>query len=104
MRDKPSLFGGTKRSDPFAAPQLLLPTASVLIRELPLDYVAQPASWPEAHPGPNPAAPQRRISNPLVQMEKEKMTLGKPRDFPRCGLCACVCLLLALLPLQTLVH
>eukprot|EP00904_Undaria_pinnatifida_P002064 jgi/Undpi1/11859/HiC_scaffold_4.g01558.m1 len=60
-------------------------TSSVLIRELPLDYVAQPASWPEAHPGPNPAAPQRRISNPLVQMEKEKMTLGKPRDFPSYG-------------------
>lgn len=83
----PSLLEGKKRCDILHRPVTLCdPVASVLIRELPLEHVAEPASWPEAHPGPSPAVPQRRTDNPFVQVETEKITLGKPKDFPRCVL------------------
>lgn len=77
-------------------------TSSVLIRELPLEYVARPATWPEPHvsglglgggsgggsggsggssppPGVAPA-----VENPLLPVEGGEVRLGKPRDFPRC--------------------
>lgn len=68
-------------------------TSSVLIRELPLEYVARPATWPEpraswghcaggagaavSSPSPPP------VENPLLRVEGAVVRLGKPRDFPR---------------------
>lgn len=78
-------------------------TSSVLIRELPLDYVARPATWPAPHlPGfgfgdgggsgsggssSSSSSPllTSPVDNPLVPVEAGEVRLGKPRDFPRCG-------------------
>lgn len=63
---------------------------SVLIRELPLEYVTHPPTWPEVHPscfdGPDSAASTqgRGIENALVNVEGGTVTLGKPKEFPRC--------------------
>lgn len=64
-------------------------TSSVLIRELPLEYVARPATWPEPYVsgGGGGAIPPSMppVENPLVRVEGAVVNLGKPRDFPRYG-------------------
>lgn len=60
-------------------------TSSVLIREMPLEFVSRPATWPEPHiSGDGDAFSEARVDNPLVGVEGGAVRLGKPRDFPRC--------------------
>lgn len=61
--------------------------ASVLIRELPLEYVSHPATWPEAYSSGSSNAPSPSpVDNSLVRVEAGSVTLGKPTHFPRCAL------------------
>lgn len=63
-----------------------LETSSVLIRELPIEHVTKPAHWPEfqgiektSRPAPVPD------ENPLIQVASDKVSLGKPKDWPSFG-------------------
>lgn len=86
-----------------------LETSSVLIRELPLEYVTRPPTWPEPHvtggggggagagAGAGDAGALSPSStppgeNPLVRVEGGVVTLGKPKDFPRCDKYINVCM------------
>lgn len=68
-----------------------LETSSVLIRELPLEYVIRPATWPEPHltggggrdAGALSPSSTPPVETPLVRVEGGVATLGKPTDFPR---------------------
>ncbi|CAM9235555.1 unnamed protein product [Scytosiphon promiscuus] len=61
-------------------------TSSVLIREMPLEYVARPATWPAPHVhGDGDCLTQTPADNPLVGVEGGAVRLGKPRDFPSFG-------------------
>lgn len=54
---------------------------SVLIRELPLEYVARPPGWPRHHPCHDSAS--TTTENTLIHVEAGSVTLGKPNQFPR---------------------
>lgn len=88
-------------------------TSSVLIRELPLEYVARSATWPQPHvsgfgfgfgdgdgdvnggrSGGSPP-PRPLVDNPLLPMEGGVVRLGKPRHFPRCDSMQCYVLAVA---------
>lgn len=59
-------------------------TSSVLIREMPLEYVARPATWPEPHISRDgDHFSKAAVDNPLLGVEGGAVRLGKPRDFPR---------------------
>eukprot|EP00752_Nemacystus_decipiens_P010073 g8977.t1 len=79
-------------------------TSSVLIRELPLEYVARPPTWPGPYvselgagsaggsgsgssgKGGTPSTlPGPPVDNPLLPVEGGDVRLGKPRDFPSFG-------------------
>ena len=75
----------------FEHERIHIETSSVLMRELPLRCVAQPAEWPRYHPsaltgvsgaGPDPATLPR---NELVPQPAGSVTLGKPASFPTFG-------------------
>jgi len=76
----------------FEHERIHLETSSVLMRELPIQYVRQPDSWPtvllRSEPQPN-AWPQAGIhypaSNPMVAVEAGTVRLGKPRSWPSFG-------------------
>jgi 5-histidylcysteine sulfoxide synthase/putative 4-mercaptohistidine N1-methyltranferase len=63
-----------------------LETSSVLIRELPIDLVAKPPSWPDSYPleprQPPPGGGGEPRSAPVAG---GSVTLGKSRDFPTFG-------------------
>lgn len=60
-----------------------LETSSVLIRELPLEFVTRPSLWPMEHPSAgvssvkSPTEDMDYPSNPLLQVEGETVTLGR---------------------------
>ncbi|CAN0182009.1 unnamed protein product [Ectocarpus sp. 6 AP-2014] len=65
-------------------------TSSVLIRELPLEHVSRPATWPAPHVPDSDGSSDRSqtpppIENPLVRVEGGVVRLGKPKDFPSFG-------------------
>lgn len=66
----------------FEHERIHLETSSVLLRELPLEYLARPAAWPQNAPA-DPAASYA----PLILRTREatQVQLGKPRDFPTFG-------------------
>ncbi|CAN0523720.1 unnamed protein product, partial [Ectocarpus sp. 8 AP-2014] len=61
-------------------------TSSVLIRELPLEHVSRPATWPAPHvpdsDGSDRSQTSPPVENPLVRVEGGAVRLGKPKDFP----------------------
>ena len=70
---------------PFSPPSLSLrihiETSSVLIRQLPVDYLECPPNWKYAPiSSPTPAG-----TNAFVKVNEEEITLGKPNDFPTYG-------------------
>lgn len=58
-----------------------LETSSVLIRQLPIYMVVKPAGWKYAAVKSVPAVTE----NPFIVVESNKVTLGKPTDFPSYG-------------------
>jgi 5-histidylcysteine sulfoxide synthase len=58
-----------------------LETSSVLIRQLPIDYVKKPANWKYAPLSMDSGAGE----NVLVKVPGGRVTVGKPRDFPSYG-------------------
>lgn len=65
----------------FEHERIHLETSSVLIRELPLDRVAQPTAWPARAPLPT----SDTHDNPFVAIEGGTVQLGKPLDAPTYG-------------------
>jgi formylglycine-generating enzyme required for sulfatase activity len=62
-------------------PRIHLETSSVLIRQLPIDYVKKPANWKYAPLSMDSGAGE----NVLVKVPGGRVTVGKPRDFPSYG-------------------
>jgi len=67
-----------------------LETSSVLMRELPISYVAPPSTWPSPHPARSDAArvPQEGKDYPPIKLryvEGGTVPLGKSRSFPTYG-------------------
>ena len=69
----------------FEHERIHLETSSVLIRELPLELVQEPAAWPAAHAAGGPAAPPEAAAPTLVAIAGGPLELGKPADFPTFG-------------------
>ncbi|CAM9128118.1 unnamed protein product [Sphacelaria rigidula] len=67
----------------FEHERIHIETSSVLIRELPLEYVSHPATWPKTHPV-STSSPDC-CDESLLHVEAGSVTLGKPRDFPSFG-------------------
>lgn len=63
----------------FEHERIHLETSSVLIRELPIDYVKKPEFWP-AYYADN--TPDTFTENTLIPVGATQITLGKPEDFP----------------------
>jgi 5-histidylcysteine sulfoxide synthase/putative 4-mercaptohistidine N1-methyltranferase len=59
-----------------------LETSSVLMRELPLQFVKTPLGWPDLKLESSQA---KAPDNALVTVESGHVTLGKPKDFPTFG-------------------
>lgn len=67
----------------FEHERIHLETSSVLMRELPIEYVRKPVGWPDYYvPKTHPNAAQQNRMIPLPACE---VTLGKPRDWPSFG-------------------
>jgi 5-histidylcysteine sulfoxide synthase/putative 4-mercaptohistidine N1-methyltranferase len=58
-------------------------TSSVLIRELPIEWVRRPAEWPASPASASP--PFDPLELRLVDVEEQEVILGKPRDWPAYG-------------------
>lgn len=70
----------------FEHERIHLETSSVLIRELPLEFVRHPETFPLPHPGIYDAStPGGRPSFRQVSPGKKMVKLGKPRNFPTFG-------------------
>ncbi|MEX2130754.1 MAG: 5-histidylcysteine sulfoxide synthase, partial [Pseudohongiellaceae bacterium] len=75
----------------FEHERIHLETSSVLIRELPLQYVRTPGNWPatftpDDHSAIRPVAGQDYpAENPLLEVSACAVDLGKPRDWPSFG-------------------
>lgn len=76
----------------FEHERIHLETSSVLMRELPPQYLKTPENWPRvllnAKPQPNtaPVAGEHYpADNPMVAVAKSSVRLGKPRDWPSFG-------------------
>ncbi|MGE0708222.1 MAG: 5-histidylcysteine sulfoxide synthase [Planctomycetota bacterium] len=76
----------------FEHERIHLETTSVLIRELPVEWLRRPSQWPQDAP----AAPARQGAfpplagehfprNPLVEVAGGAVALGKPREWPSYG-------------------
>ena len=75
----------------FEHERIHLETSSVLMRELPPQYLTPPAGWP-AHrdlrsgTGHRPVAGVNcLLDNPMIKVKADTATLGKPRDWPTFG-------------------
>lgn len=69
----------------FEHERIHLETSSVLIRELPLDWIARPDHWPALAPaGPAGGEPPLRAAS-FVERAGGQARLGKPRDWPSFG-------------------
>ena len=89
MQDHPlwALFMG------FEHERIHLETSAVLIHELPLTLVQRPAEWPSLHPSAHiaetidfsPRAGHEFPVNDLIAVPGQKVTLGKPIDWPSYG-------------------
>lgn len=77
----------------FEHERIHLETSSVLMREMPLKYLRQPAQWPPmplaryegerfVHPLPGLHYP---ASNPMIEVEQQQVELGKPHNWPTFG-------------------
>ena len=74
----------------FEHERIHLETSSVLIRELPLEYVTQPDSWPDwltAPTGQNydPKQGEHYPSNEMLEVDSTRVALGKPNAWPTFG-------------------
>jgi len=76
----------------FEHERIHIETSSVLIRELPLHLLRQPAAWPAYHPsalrGEEVAEPQAGVHYPTpvpLSLPAGVAVLGKPRSFPSFG-------------------
>jgi 5-histidylcysteine sulfoxide synthase/putative 4-mercaptohistidine N1-methyltranferase len=74
----------------FEHERIHLETSSVLMRELPLEYVQQPASWPPMLPEPLPQKHEPEAgtdfpTNELIELGASTVKLGKPADWPSFG-------------------
>ncbi|ALO44805.1 5-histidylcysteine sulfoxide synthase [Pseudohongiella spirulinae] len=77
----------------FEHERIHLETSSVLMRELPLKFLQAPAQWPELPVAKN--APERFVrpvaglhypaDNPLIEVAKTSVSLGKPAEWPTFG-------------------
>lgn len=65
----------------FEHERIHLETSSVLIRELPVEYVRKPEAWPNSVPG-NKITPSQ---NTMIMMPETVVSLGKPDNFPSFG-------------------
>ena len=80
--DKPGLF--SPDSPWWALPmgfeheKIHFETSSVLMRELPVEYVETPKFWPPLHPSKN--SPLTVIENEWIKKSGESVTLGKPKS------------------------
>jgi 5-histidylcysteine sulfoxide synthase/putative 4-mercaptohistidine N1-methyltranferase len=64
----------------FEHERIHLETSSVLMRELPLEYLRVPEAWPMLAPSSNNVRPAE-----LIAMAARDVSLGKPMDFPSFG-------------------
>ena len=76
----------------FEHERIHLETSSVLMRELPVQYLRTPENWPEVllnerpHTNTAPAAGEHfPADNPMVSVTKKSVRLGKPRAWPSFG-------------------
>lgn len=78
----------------FEHERIHLETSSVLMREMPLKYLAQPRQWPTLPIVPGDADERfvRPVAglhypadNPMVEVASQQVELGKPRDWPTFG-------------------
>ena len=75
----------------FEHERIHLETSSVLIRELPLEYVQPPEAWPEFHSFNHERVHQPKagedypISNPMIDVDAAQIKLGKPVGWPSFG-------------------
>lgn len=74
----------------FEHERIHLETSSVLIRELPLGHVKEPAAWPEWLSAPeaqnySPVAAKDFPQNELVEVAGGEVKLGKPVEWPSFG-------------------
>jgi 5-histidylcysteine sulfoxide synthase/putative 4-mercaptohistidine N1-methyltranferase len=74
----------------FEHERIHLETSSVLMRELPLEYVRTPPNWPalsktESAQIFEPAAGDDYPRNSLIKLASTAVTLGKPADWPSFG-------------------
>lgn len=67
----------------FEHERIHIETSSVLMRELPLDLLRRPRAWPANHPGVCSQAPAP--DNPLLDVPKGTVVLGKAPDWPSFG-------------------
>eukprot|EP00892_Ulva_mutabilis_P004418 jgi/Ulvmu1/2348/UM013_0196.1 len=66
----------------FEHERIHIETSTVLIRELPLEYVQEPRWWPKAH---EELSTRLAPENPLMEHAAATVTVGKPRDWPSYG-------------------
>ena len=70
----------------FEHERIHLETSSVLIRELPVEWVRHPSTWPAVHPSARrPAVPAPRSArdyplNPLIEVPPGSVSIGKKRE------------------------
>ena len=78
----------------FEHERIHLETSSVLMREMPLKYLAQPVQWPPLpiarHEGDERfvrpvAGLHYPADNPMIELTTRQVALGKPRDWPTFG-------------------
>ncbi|MGE0754884.1 MAG: 5-histidylcysteine sulfoxide synthase [Alphaproteobacteria bacterium] len=64
----------------FEHERIHLETSSVLMRELPIEYLRKPDAWPDFI-----AAKKDTASNTMISVPATEVSLGKPHDFPTFG-------------------
>jgi 5-histidylcysteine sulfoxide synthase/putative 4-mercaptohistidine N1-methyltranferase len=74
----------------FEHERIHLETSSVLIRELPVNLVKEPAAWPPYLTAPvaqisNPVAGRDYPNNEMVEISGGEVKIGKPRSWPSFG-------------------
>ena len=97
IRNHPSLDKPITMASPawslamgFEHERIHLETSSVLIRELPLEYVKEPDIWPNWLSAPkaqnyDPIESVDYPKNELLEVELTRVSLGKPNDWPTFG-------------------
>ena len=97
IRTHPSLHKPITMASPawslamcFEHERIHLETSSVLIRELPLEYVKEPDVWPDWLTAPTalnyePEDGADYPSNELLEVEPTRVSLGKPNSWPSFG-------------------